>query len=258
MSDLIRSLSRGDVVRGAGATTFSPAVVETYGSAGLDYVWLDFEHKGPSPSDSHALESLVRAAERAGVELLVRLPNAEPWLVRKVLDTGVDNLLFPRVETAQDVRRAARTTTFEYEGEPGGRGASNSRASDWGTRGFEPVNGDPGVGVMIETADAVENFDAILSVPGLDFAYLGAADLSVSLGRPFEMDHHAVREAVASVEKRCRATGTPLGRSVSTPQDVPEAVADGYRLLRFGDELGAVRRRLAEFDDELPPDATKD
>lgn len=251
MSSLKQALSRGEVVCGAGATTFAPAIVETYGAAGMDFVWIDFEHKGPSSSDGRTLENLVRAAECAGTELLVRLPRLDPALARKVLDAGVQNVLFPRVKTAVEVRRIARATTFVYDGEPGERGVANARASNWGAGGFEPANDPPGFGVMIETARAVENLEAILSVPGLDFAYLGPADLSISLGYPFETDHPEVRDAIDIIRTECDEVGVPLGRSVNDPAVVQDAVDEGWQLLRYGDEIDALRQRLAEFDADV-------
>lgn len=247
MSRLGQRLSEGKLLRGVGASTFAPAVVETAGAAGMDFVWLDLEHKGPSPADSHALEELVRAAGSADTELLVRLPSTEPWLVRKVLDAGVSNVLLARVETASELRRGVRATEFVYDDEPGGRGGAVSLASDWGRTDYEP-RGDPAVGAMLETASAVENLEAILEVPGLDFAYLGAADLSISLGHPFETDHPAVEEAVDSVREGCEEAGVPLGQSVDDPEAATAAVEEGWQLLRYTDDLSALRRRLAEFD----------
>lgn len=266
MSELAERLRDGEVVRGMGATTFAPALVEVYGRLGLDFVWLDFEHKGPSPADSHALENLARAADGTGTELLVRLPNADPWLVRKVLDTGVSNLLVPRVETAAEVRRVARAMSFTGEeaagdgdgNASGDRGVGNSRASGWGDEGYEPGNRSPGLGVMVETAAAVERIDEVISVPALDFVYLGTEDLAVSLGHPFETDHPEVGAAVDAATAACRDAGIPLGRSVGSPAAVSEAVADGWRLLRYGDEMGAVRRIVADFEGGLPGESAKD
>lgn len=257
MSDLSRMLDEEHVVQGAGATTFAPAIIEAYGAADVDFVWLDFEHKGPSPADSQTLEHLVRAAECADTELLARLPTPDPWLVRKVLDTGVQNVLLSRVETATEVRRAARAMAFTYDDGPGERGVANSRDSDWGDEGYEPTSDTPGLGVMLETAAAVENLESVLSVPGLDFAYLGRYDLAVSLGHPFQTEHPEVDEAVAAIREACEAADTPLGRSVSKPESVASAVEDGWRLLRFGDEINAVRRALTEFTEDLT-DSTQD
>ncbi|MDX1746045.1 MAG: aldolase, partial [Halobacteriales archaeon] len=69
-NELRERLEDGSVAFGARGATFSPALVEVYGSLGLDFVWLDFEHTGASPLDSLPFEHLARAAETADVSLL--------------------------------------------------------------------------------------------------------------------------------------------------------------------------------------------
>jgi 2-keto-3-deoxy-L-rhamnonate aldolase RhmA len=132
-NDLRRTIEDGGVVYGARSSTFSPTLVEVYGTLGVDFVWLDFEHMGPSPYDSHVFENLTRAAEVSGTELLVRLPSGDPPLIRTVLDAGVRNMLIPRVDSATAVREAVKATRFVYEGRPGERGKASGRASNWGS-----------------------------------------------------------------------------------------------------------------------------
>lgn len=74
-NSLREALENDEVVYGARASTFSPTVIEVYGTLGVDFVWLDFEHMGPSPYDSRVFEDLTRAADAGGTELFVRLPS---------------------------------------------------------------------------------------------------------------------------------------------------------------------------------------
>ena len=227
---------------GARANSFSPDLVEVYGRLGLDFVWLDVEHGGPSAEDATSLEHLVRAATVADVDLMVRLPSNDPSVVRKVLDTGVRTLVVPRVETAEDVRRAARAAFYSYDGTPGERGVAHARGSSWGAdldtdREDETVL----VGAMIENRTAVENVEEILSVPGVGFAYLGPGDLAVSMGRAGESNHPDVREAVGTARAACIDAGVPIGVSVTSAADAAEALDAGHRIVRLGDEMEAVR-----------------
>jgi len=72
------AIENDETVFGAACGTFSPTVIELLGNLGLDFVWLDFEHGGPSPYDSTVFEELTRAAEAGDIELLVRIPKPEP------------------------------------------------------------------------------------------------------------------------------------------------------------------------------------
>ena len=190
-NELAAALDGGDVALGVLDNTYSPTLVEFYGELGVDFVWIDLEHGGPDPWDAASVEDLLRAAERTDVELLVRVPDSEPTLVRKALDLGARNVFLPRVDTAAEVRAAVKSARFRYDDGPGHRGLASPRARRWGlaedyvgTEDRETV-----VGATIETRAAVENVDEILDVPELGFVFIGPLDLSVSLGHPGEIDH---------------------------------------------------------------------
>lgn len=251
------SLDEGRAVFGARATTLSPAVVELYGAVGLDFAWLDLEHTGASPLDSRVLEGLARAGDAAGIDPLVRLPSGEPAVVRKALGTGIRSILVPRVDSASEIRRAVEASRFVYDGRPGGYGASAGRDGVWGTDPpADPSDHDESVavGCMVESRAAVENLTEILAVPDLDFAFVGPADLSVSLGHPLEKSHPEVQEAVATVRDAFLDADVPLGWVTNDVEDAETAVEQGYQLLRIGDEMGAARDVLASRLDALRSD----
>jgi 2-dehydro-3-deoxyglucarate aldolase len=242
------AIEAGDVVYGARASTFSPTVIEVFGDLGVDFVWLDFEHTGPSPYDSTVFEELTRAAEAGGTELLVRLPSGEPPLVRKVLDAGVRTLLIPRVDSAAEVRDAVEATRFVYDGRPGERGKASGRSSDWGSAdGYvEREDEEVCLGVMIEKTTAVDDLEAILDVPELGFVFVGPADLSVQLGHPTNRQHPEVRAQIEAIEAACLDAGVPLGGIATDPEAIEAATADGYQIVRLGGDLGAIRQTLGE------------
>lgn len=222
--------------------TYSPEVVELLGEFGFDFVWMDLEHGGPSPWDGDALEELLRAAELTDTELLVRIPEANPAMVRKALDAGVRNLFVSRVSNADEVRAALEAAHFEYDGDAGERGLAGPRAARYGQASdyVETEDEEVLVGVTIETEAAVENVEEILSVPELGFAFLGPNDLSVSLGHPGEPDHREVEDAVSTVEAAAREHDVTLGGLTFGMDDVVDKVERDYRLLHVGSSLGAL------------------
>lgn len=241
----VRSAMEADeVVFGAGAATMSEEMIEVYGNIGLDYVWLDLEHNGPSPYDSETLKNYVRTADSVGTNLLVRIPGTDPHMIRKVFDTGVRNIVVPRVETAEEVERAVRASRFTFAGEPGDRGSSMSRANDWGgdmeaydRREDEAVS----VGAMVENATALGNLDDILSVPELGVVRVGSGDLSVSLGRPFERSHPEVEGGEERVLERAIEHDVPMGGVFGDPDAIREAIDAGYQQITIGDDISTVR-----------------
>lgn len=253
---LRQALAAGETVLGARASTLSPGLVEVYGALDFDFVWLDFEHTGDSAYDSTVFEHLSRAATAADTDLVVRLPQTDPELVRKVLDTGVRTIIVPRVESAAEVRDVVEASRFHYDGDIGERGLSHGRSSTWSLSvDIEREDDTVLVGTMIENRAAVENLDDILSVPELGFAYLGPGDLSASYGHPGDVSHPDVQEAIQTVEAACQDADVPLGRSVTTTDGALDLLDAGYRLVRLGDEVSAVAQllgdRLATVREEL-------
>lgn len=246
-----RAVEAGEAVYGAGTSTFSPTVIEVLGDLGLDFVWVDLEHNGPSPYDSTAVEELTRAADVAGVELLVRIPAPEPSLVRKTLDAGVRTILVPRIETAAELRPAVEAAFFSYDGDVGDRGVGIGRGSRWA--GYDDAHvgradDDVLVGTMIENERALSNLEEILSVPRLGFVFLGPADMSISMsgGDPTAKHPEQIADGIDTTLEACLDTGVPAGRIQNDPAAAAEAVESGFQIVRIGSDVGAIRAVLAD------------
>ncbi|WP_129112741.1 HpcH/HpaI aldolase family protein [Halegenticoccus tardaugens] len=253
---LRETVESGNVALGVLDGFYHPAVVEICGDLGLDFVWHDFEHAGPSPWDAEALENLLRAADATGTELLVRLPVTEPALARKVLDAGVRNVFFSRVRSAEELRAAVEATRFEYDGEPGQRGLASPRASRWGLADDYPGTEDREVfvGVTLENPEAIDDLDEILSVPELGFVFIGPYDLSVAHGHPGEVAHPDVQRAVETIRERSLDADVTVGGLGFGMDDVNEKAEEGYRIINVGSTPAAVSEmvssRLEAFEGE--------
>ncbi|OAQ53841.1 hypothetical protein HTG_06130 [Natrinema mahii] len=248
---LRETLESGDVALGVLENTYSPTVVELYAALGVDFVWIDLEHGGPSPFDGGRLEELLRAADGTETELLVRLPDTDPALVRKALDAGVRNVFLPRVGSSEELEAAVRAGRFEYDGEPGRRGMANPRASRWGLTDDYVTSEDESVvvGVTIETQSALDELDDILAVPELGFIFIGPLDLSVSLGHPGEFDHPEVEEAVERIRSAAIEADVPVGGLGFGMDDVNEKAENGYQLLNVGTTTGALQSAVTGWLD---------
>jgi len=248
-------LEGDDIAYGAAVESGSLALVELVAGLGVDWVWVDLEHKNPGPLDARYLENVARAAACGGAEPVVRVPSGDPSVIRKVRDAGVRTVVVPRVETVEAVRDAVRAARFTHDGGPGKRGLSVGRSSRYGAdlggadRAY-PASEDHNtlVGVLVEERAAVEAIDDILDVAGLDFVFPGPGDLGVSMGAPLA-DDPAVADALATVEARCRERGMPMMGHLGSNfglEDVGTAATEGYRLASLGDEFEAVRQALGD------------
>lgn len=241
----------GEARVGARAATFAPEVVEVYGDIGVDFVWLDFEHAGPSHNNGPHLENLARAADASGTELLVRPPTNEVHTINKILDSGIRNLLIPRVQTSEEVRQAVKAAKYVYDGSPGSRGSTYSRASRWGGRlsddDFSRQEDESVcVGVMIEDYAAVENITEILDVSELGFVFIGHSDLAISLGHPFDYDHPDVKQSISTIRRECKQKDIPFGRTAADVSGAEAAIENGCQIIRLGGELSAARNVIGD------------
>lgn len=250
---LRKRLENDEIVLGMAEDTYTPTLVELYGDLGLDFVWIDFEHAGPSPWDESVVESLLRASELTGTELLVRVPVTEPALVRKVLDAGVRNVFLSHVDTADEVRDIVRAAYFHYDGGPGERGLAVPRASRWGREDDYVATEDEEVliGVTIESLEAVENIGSILDVPDLGFVFIGPFDLSVAVGSPGKLDHPNVQDAVETVRSSGVDRGVPVGNLGFGMDDVNEKARNGYQILNIGTTTLAIQEIVAKWLNEF-------
>ena len=88
---------------------------------------------------------------------------------------------------------------------------------------------------MIETAEAIENLDEILSVPGVDAIYVGPADLSISLGlEPGQQRRQAPCSTTrsATIVAACQRHGVVPGIHASgplTPRPPRAGLPDDHR-----------------------------
>ncbi|WP_136715147.1 HpcH/HpaI aldolase family protein [Halorientalis salina] len=255
---IAQRLDAGDVALGALDSTYSPTLVELYGDLGLDFVWIDLEHGGPSPWDSGALEDLLRAAEVTGTELLVRVPTSQPAMVRKALDAGVRNLFLARAESAAEVREAVEAARFRYDGDAGKRGLAAPRARRWGMAEdyVDTEDQETLVGVTVETRETLDELDDLLAIDELGFVFIGPFDLSVQLGHPGELDHPEVQEAIETVRSKAIEADVPVGGLGFGMDDVNEKVDDGYQILNIGSTAGALQSAVNGWLDDYDGDRT--
>jgi len=131
-------------------------------------------------------------------------------------------------------------------GGPGDRGLAAPRASRWGLAEdyVEREDEQTLVGATIETTASVAAIDEILDVPELGFVFIGPFDLSVSLGRPGELDHPEVEAAVETVRSTAVDAGVPVGGLAFGMDDFNETAQNGYHILHLSSTTGALQSAI--------------
>jgi 2-dehydro-3-deoxyglucarate aldolase/4-hydroxy-2-oxoheptanedioate aldolase len=224
----------------------SPELPRVFAAAGADFVWLDAEH---GPFDLETMQALVRSATLCGLAPLVRVGELLYSLVARALDAGAQGVIFPRVEDPGLLREAISWTKFPPIGRRGfGLGAPQldyRRVSF--TDAIQNANDNTLVVVQFETAKAIERADELLSVPGVDVALIGPADLSVSLGVPGEFDHPSMNGAISSLIAACERYSVAPGIHTRTAKLASGWLEKGMRFVSSGNEVGLLLERATDL-----------
>jgi 4-hydroxy-2-oxoheptanedioate aldolase len=241
---------------GAWLTIPSTVSAETAGRAGFDYVCVDNQH---GVSDYQVTVTMMQAILLGGGTPIVRVPWNEPGIIGKMLDAGAEGVIVPMVNSAAEAQ--AVVTACRYP--------------PLGMRSFGPVlvmarvpdhtnvaNTRTAVIPMIETGEALNNLDEILSVPGIDAIYVGPADLSLSLGLPpGNNDGQATfDDALATIVAACNRHGVVPGMH-SSGALAERRLEQGFRMLTVSGDLlamrGAMSAELAQARGAASPAANK-
>lgn len=148
--------------------TNNPEVAKVAEKAGVDRIWIDMEYMGKEERQAgmntvkshHTIDDIkmVRPVVKKA-ELLVRvnpIHKDSHEEIEKTIAAGADVIMLPMFKTVGEVKA--------FLGYVGGR-----------TKTI----------LLVETVEAVEHIDEILSVPGVDEVHIGLNDLHLAYGKKF-------------------------------------------------------------------------
>jgi 2-keto-3-deoxy-L-rhamnonate aldolase RhmA len=172
---------------------------------------------------------------------MIRIPNARRENVQRAAECGPDILDIPMADSPAVLHELIRFARFRPLGE---RGCfPNSRAVGYGTGDAvaeqERVNRDLCLMAQIETAEAVERADELCAVPGIDIL-IGPADLSSSLGVPYQTGHAKVLEAGKKIVSTVRKHGKHVAVAAE-PADFAFWISQGVDLLFCASDVGCLK-----------------
>jgi 2-dehydro-3-deoxyglucarate aldolase/4-hydroxy-2-oxoheptanedioate aldolase len=166
----------------------------------------------------------------------------------RLLDIGAKGVMIPRLETPEQMQDAVAQLKYPPAGRRGvALGLAHDDYHSKGAPYFEQANDETVVIAIIETPKALENLDAIVGTPGLDIAWMGHFDLTVSLGIPAQFDHPLFLDAMDSLVASCRKHGVAAGFLPGTPADMQHWLAKGFRAISLGSDVGVYSRGLTDF-----------
>src|SRR5580693_3815364 len=204
-------LAKGETVFGCGLQCYRSAEIpRAFACAGFDYVFIDMEH---GSYDLETVHEMIISSNGAGITPIVRVAELLYSLVARLLDSGAQGIILPRVEDPALLAEALSWMRFPPMGKRGY--GVNPTMVGYEARSFAEIiehqNRNTLAVVQFETTTAMERADEMLSVPGVDIAMVGPADLSISLGVPGQFDHPLLVSTVERLIQQCVAHGVVPG-----------------------------------------------
>ncbi len=216
---------------------------ETMAHQGWDSLTVDMQH---GVIDYAAAVDMFTAISTTDTAPLVRVPWLEPGILMKVLDAGAYGVICPMVNNAEECERFVAWTSYPPRGT---RSNGPVRALLYAGPDYQSQANETIVRfAMIETAEALDNLDEIMSVPGLDAIYIGPSDLSLALGcRPLfdELDPPAA-EAVELILAKAKEHGLRAGAHNMTPEYALKRIEMGFDLVTIGSDARLLAARASE------------
>jgi 2-keto-3-deoxy-L-rhamnonate aldolase RhmA len=247
--DIINRLHDGRRVYSLATVAPSPLWPNLVKAAGVDFVFLDTEH---TPIDRQTLSWMCQTYTALGIPPVVRIPCNDPYEACKALDGGAGGIIGPYVESPEQVRGLVGAVKWRpLKGRRLDDALRDPKTMEPELRDYlEKRNGDKILIVNIESIPAIENLDAICSVPGLDAVLIGPHDLSCSLGMPEQYTHPRFDEAVRKIFKIARAhnVGAGIHFWLGLEQEITWAKAGGNLVMHSSDVAAFGRTVKGEIE----------
>ncbi|KAH8881259.1 Phosphoenolpyruvate/pyruvate domain-containing protein [Thozetella sp. PMI_491] len=216
-------------------------VARVLARAGVDWVMVDCEH---GAMDDAAMHEAVPAIAALGVSPLVRIPDLQPWMVKRALDSGAHGVLVPLIRTVQEVKDLVASAKFPPHGRRG-------FGSPFAMQNFNPMpsmseylqqaNDSLLVMVQIETQEALDAVDEI--APLVDVLFIGPFDLGNNIGHPIidgKMDPE-LHDAIARVLDATNKAGKKCGIYCTSGEQARHYADMGFHMITVATDVTALQ-----------------
>lgn len=239
INHLKAALAAKTVQHGIWMNLVSPIAAEALAGAGFDWLLIDGEH---GPNDIPTILSQVQAIG-SRTSIVVRPPVGEVRLVKQLLDLGVQTLLIPMIESAEQAAQMVKAMLYPPHGIRG-VGAAVARASDFGriTDYIATANDQTCLILQVESRAGLAALPEILKLDGVDGVFIGPADLAADMGYPGNMNAPEVQETIDATLRAIMASGKSAGILTFDPKTAQRYQAMGVTFLGVGGDVAILTK----------------
>jgi hypothetical protein len=216
------AIKSGKTVVGTGG---APNIdVPVLADAGYDFLLFDTQH---SPFEIKQLAPSIQAMRGRKAAPMVRVSANQADQICFALDIGARGIVVPMINTRAEAEAVVRACRYY----PAGARSNAGERGEWGSfktyrEYMDTVNDGLVVAPMIETNQALDNLDAIASVPGVDVLLIGPSDLSIELGVPLDYACDIYSRALDKIAAAAAKHGIAAGMYFIPPEMDPNYFVD--------------------------------
>jgi len=245
MGRLKEILKSGEPALGTWITINHPDVVDALSDLPFDWFVFDMEH---APLEVSDIEVLMMPLRNTEITPLIRVPWNDMVMIKRALDIGAEGIIVPWVSSREEAEAAIKYASYPPRGL---RGVGPRRCIRYGERSFLDYYGkfereERVIVVQIETRKALDNLEEILSIQGIDVAFVGPLDLTTNLGIPAQYDNPSFKEALEKILKTCREYDVAPGIYAISLQNAEEMISKGFRFVSLMSDMRILRNGYKE------------
>ncbi|CTQ51526.1 4-hydroxy-2-oxo-heptane-1,7-dioate aldolase [Roseibium album] len=237
LSDKLRS---GTPVITGWSFLSEPMIVEMFARAGYPAVTVDMQH---GTYDFDGARDALSAIALGGAHRIARIPLADNAMAGRLADMGAECLIAPMINSREEAVAFARAIKYPPVGD---RSFGPFRAAQLSGESSEEylktANSQLVSLAMIESQEAIDALDDILSVPELDGVFVGPSDLSLSLsnGEGVDPNGEGTAEICAMIADKTAQAGKIPGVFCLNADKVKEAIQQGFKLITHGIDIAFI------------------
>ena len=221
---------------GAWVSYSEPSITETFAKAGFDFLAIDMEHSTITMPEA---KGIITASQFYDVPCIPRPVSHSNDFIKPLLEFGADGILIQMVNNSDDVEKLIKNIKYPPVGN---RSYGVNRAQGYGfdfDSYINDWNNNSIFMIQVESINAVENIESILSHDEIDAVMIGPYDISGSLGVPGQLNHPDVINASKKVIKACEKYGKSCGTQLNDPnlKNIDALFELGYTFAILGSDL---------------------
>jgi len=234
----------------------STVSAEVMAHQGWDSLTIDMQH---GLVDYTNALPMLQTLSTTDVTPLARVNWNEPGQIMKILDAGCYGIICPMVSNKKETEKFVQACMYPPLGY---RSFGPVRGLIYGGADYaKHANDEMLKFAMIETAEALNKLNEIMSTPGLDGIYIGPADLSLAIGEEPGFDkaeNTKVYSEILRVLEHAKKNNIYAGIHNGTPEYALKMINKGFNFVTVASDQRAMTAGVKNIIDKMKVSSKKE